>query len=62
MQTTAKQCYEPSLDARSLPGFTGPTPAIEPLSSDSIVLLALMFGAVIKVGRIGWLGRWERES
>jgi hypothetical protein len=60
VQTVARQGHNLSFDARSRPGFTGTTTTIEVLSNDSIILVALIFGAIIKIGRKGSLSRRER--
>jgi hypothetical protein len=51
VQTVAVQSYNLSFDARPGPEFTGSTTTIEVLSNDTFILLALIFGAMIKIGR-----------
>jgi hypothetical protein len=60
-QTVAGQSHNLSLNARSWPGFTSSTTPIE-ISTDSLIFLALIFGAMIKIGRNGSLDRGKREN
>ena len=62
VQTVARQGHNLSFDARPRPGFTGTTTTIEVLSNNSFILIALLFGAIVKIGRNSSLDRRERES
>jgi hypothetical protein len=62
VQTVARQGHNLSFDARSPPGFTGTTTTIEVLSNDPCILIALLFGALVKIGRNSSLAPRKRES
>ena len=62
VQTIARQGHNLSFDARSPPGFTGTTTTIEVLSNDPCILIALLFGALVKIGRNSSLAPRKRES
>jgi hypothetical protein len=57
MHAATKPGYEFSIAADSRPGSPGPTATIEIAWADSLVLLPLVFGAIVKIRRNGPLNR-----
>jgi hypothetical protein len=62
VRAVTKPRHDFSVDAGARPGSTGSTTTIEVAWSDSLVLLPLIFGAIIKTRRIGSLNRLRNGS